>query len=388
MDSRCAESVRFLGPPLAGREQPQEGQQQQQTQGTDSWFCFQVRRRRRAAARAAVTVSFLCHVCVSLKELLLEKQRIDSGDCFALLRGGRVVAAAAADDRVVAAAAAAERGVAAAAADESFGWSGFDLGTLPPHSALRKGTEDFSDVPIFDAQNVPEHVKTDPSWAEKPFILRGDASLAALQKDFGRSVLLQTANLGNLSIRVVPSWSLLRGGGDEPHLLALSDYIEHLDLYEGDTRLEPAYAIDPSYKIPGLPDSQVIDTFIRAWNRSHFENPASRIIFLGGAESGVGWHRHGAAVQMTIHGRKRWFLYPRGTSLSPLWVGLSIADWLNSIYPSLPAESLPLEFIQKSGDVVYIPDGWYHAVINLADTLAVSIQSFSFEPAEAAQDDT
>ena len=32
----------------------------------------------------------------------------------------------------------------------------------------------------------------------------------------------------------------------------------------------------------------------------------------------------------------------------------------------------PLECVVEAGDVVYVPDGWYHAVVNLADTVAAS----------------
>ncbi|CAJ1350897.1 unnamed protein product, partial [Effrenium voratum] len=92
--------------------------------------------------------------------------------------------------------------------------------------------------------------------------------------------------------------------------------------------------------------------------------------------------------------RKRWFLYPRGQYP---WGdgpggGFSLTDWLQLVYPTLPEEQRPLECVVEAGDVVYVPDGWYHAVVNLADTVAapgchleVSFQSpqMALEPQEA-----
>jgi len=80
---------------------------------------------------------------------------------------------------------------------------------------------------------------------------------------------------------------------------------------------------------------------------------------------------------MTVHGWKRWFLYPEG-SYPPgdgPGGGFSITDWLRTIYPTLPAARVPIECTQRPGDTMYVPGGWYHAVINLADSVAVTLQS-------------
>ncbi|CAE8706193.1 unnamed protein product, partial [Polarella glacialis] len=116
-----------------------------------------------------------------------------------------------------------------------------------------------------------------------------------------------------------------------------------------------------------------------SWNETAFKVPESAISIrmLGGPRSAVGWHSHGATVQMTVHGRKRWFLYPKdkyppGDGPGG---GFSLTDWIRLIYPTLKHEHKPLECIVGPGDMIYVPDGWYHAVVNLADTVAVSVQS-------------
>ena len=49
-------------------------------------------------------------------------------------------------------------------------------------------------------------------------------------------------------------------------------------------------------------------------------------------------------------------------------------DWLSDFYPGLmtlpegnPAR--PMECIQKEGELLYVPEGWYHATVNLGDTV-------------------
>ena len=49
-------------------------------------------------------------------------------------------------------------------------------------------------------------------------------------------------------------------------------------------------------------------------------------------------------------------------------------SWLQDVYPTvrLDPTARPLECIQRAGDVVYVPAGWYHATVNLGDTIAVA----------------
>ena len=34
------------------------------------------------------------------------------------------------------------------------------------------------------------------------------------------------------------------------------------------------------------------------------------------------------------------------------------------MYPSLPVAERPLEFFQEPGEVVFVPRGWWHSVVN------------------------
>ncbi len=51
---------------------------------------------------------------------------------------------------------------------------------------------------------------------------------------------------------------------------------------------------------------------------------------------------------------------------------------MEEIYPSLPEYDLPYECTLSPGEMIYFPDGWYHATINLSQYTAF-ISTFTTE---------
>ena len=47
-------------------------------------------------------------------------------------------------------------------------------------------------------------------------------------------------------------------------------------------------------------------------------------------------------------------------------------EWFANILPTLASEKKPLECIMRTGDTIFVPSGWWHAVINLEVTIAVT----------------
>jgi len=136
---------------------------------------------------------------------------------------------------------------------------------------------------------------------------------------------------------------------------------------------------------------------------------------IGNVGSGVQWHLHGPGFSETIHGRKHWVLYPPENRPS---YNLDYASrhWMEYYYPALdnwteaefeiqhqnhdrflqrwrqravnssadnipskgPSSKRPFECTINSGEMIYFPDGWHHATINL-DRYTVFVSSFTTE---------
>lgn len=51
---------------------------------------------------------------------------------------------------------------------------------------------------------------------------------------------------------------------------------------------------------------------------------------------------------------------------------ITMKDWMERFYPSL--SSRLVECVQEAGTVLYVPDGWYHATINLEDSIGIAVE--------------
>ncbi|KAM5198258.1 jmjC domain-containing protein 8 isoform 6-T6 [Hipposideros larvatus] len=92
---------------------------------------------------------------------------------------------------------------------------------------------------------------------------------------------------------------------------------------------------------------------------------------IAGAGTGVPFHWHGPGFSEVIYGRKRWFLYPpeKTPKFHPNKTTLS---WLRDTYPALTPSAQPLECTIQPGEVLYFPDRWWHATLNLDTSVFIS----------------
>jgi len=105
-------------------------------------------------------------------------------------------------------------------------------------------------------------------------------------------------------------------------------------------------------------------------------NPPQAWVLVSVEGSGSGWHIdpwNTSAWNSLIKGRKRWALYPPHSRPPPHAIGAKPIDFFSTIMPALPAdEKPPYDFVMEAGDTVFIPSGWWHTVLNLSPTVAVT----------------
>eukprot|EP01126_Amoeba_proteus_P053920 TRINITY_DN659_c1_g1_i6.p1 TRINITY_DN659_c1_g1~~TRINITY_DN659_c1_g1_i6.p1 ORF type:complete len:211 (-),score=43.38 TRINITY_DN659_c1_g1_i6:123-755(-) len=112
------------------------------------------------------------------------------------------------------------------------------------------------------------------------------------------------------------------------------------------------------------------------------DRPSYRWLLVGPARAGATFHKDPnwtSAWNGLVSGHKKWIMWP--PDVPPLGVipsddGLDVTvpatmvQWFNDFYHIKHPIKDPIEFVQRPGDLVFIPSGWWHSVINLDSTIA------------------
>ncbi len=92
---------------------------------------------------------------------------------------------------------------------------------------------------------------------------------------------------------------------------------------------------------------------------------------LAGAGTGVPFHFHGPGFAETIYGRKRWFL-TRPDVKPEFHPNITTLQWYVNDYPRIKKEIELFECTLKPGEVIYFPDKWWHATLNIETSVFIS----------------
>ena len=129
----------------------------------------------------------------------------------------------------------------------------------------------------------------------------------------------------------------------------------------------------------------------------HKRRPPHRWVVFGPPRSGSSIHVDPLATSAwnaLISGKKRWVLYPPNKGLTkpllkPKGIGLDgeSITWFQKAYPITQTREwsevggCPKSFdvVQNAGEIMFVPDGWWHAVLNVTQTVAVT-QNFCTTP--------
>lgn len=114
------------------------------------------------------------------------------------------------------------------------------------------------------------------------------------------------------------------------------------------------------------------------------ERPAHRWLIVGPERSGSTFHKDPngtSAWNAVIQGSKYWIMFPPTAQVPGVYVSkdssevtspLSIAEWLLTFHEE--ARQLPecVEGICRAGEILHVPSGWWHLVVNLEKGIALT----------------
>ncbi|KAG1333885.1 F-box protein [Cocos nucifera] len=151
----------------------------------------------------------------------------------------------------------------------------------------------------------------------------------------------------------------------------------------------PLYLFDPNFakKVPEMGSDYEVPVYFREDLFSFLgeERPDYRWVIIGPAGSGSSFHvdpNSTSAWNAVIKGSKKWVMFPPeivppGVHPSPdgaeVACPVSIMEWFMNFYGACKNwKRRPIECICRTGEVVFVPNGWWHLVINLEDSVAIT----------------
>lgn len=117
------------------------------------------------------------------------------------------------------------------------------------------------------------------------------------------------------------------------------------------------------------------------------ERPDYRWLIIGPKKSGSSFHIDPNATNAwngVVRGAKKWIMFPPEVvppGVHPSEEGdvvstpVSLMEWMVTFYPQikkLPPHLKPLEGVCREGELMFVPHGWWHLVLNLDESIAVT----------------
>ncbi|XP_065905980.1 uncharacterized protein [Dysidea avara] len=168
---------------------------------------------------------------------------------------------------------------------------------------------------------------------------------------------------------VVPYGESFGYSDNETKFVTLQEFVNKMDqlsqMGEKEYPSQPSYIFEPiSENSPLLDDfvlPSILDPELTHATLSHVQ------FYIGPALSGAPGHFHRNAWNVLIYGKKRWFLYP---PTEAFYSRQHVWQWWQQQQKPIGA----LECLQYPGDLVFVPDMWGHAVLNLQESVGLAAE--------------
>ncbi len=98
-------------------------------------------------------------------------------------------------------------------------------------------------------------------------------------------------------------------------------------------------------------------------------NPTRTHLQMGPALSGTGLHFQRNIWNLLVYGQRRWYLYPPDKAL---YSKKSVWAWWQEMNREVGGATAAMECVQHPGDMVFVPDMWAHAAVNLRESIGLN----------------
>ncbi|RDW74017.1 hypothetical protein BP5796_07459 [Coleophoma crateriformis] len=218
------------------------------------------------------------------------------------------------------------------------------------------------------------------NWSDKPFILTAPVREWPVYQSWDTDTLLR--QYGDVKFRAeAVDWDLktyvsyMSNSNDEsPLYLFDRGFVEKMGLITGNIKTSPSY---------WPPECFGEDLFAVLGD----QRPDDKWLIVGPARSGSTYHKDPNATSAwnaVLKGSKYWIMFPSFTSSPPppgVYVSedqsevtspLSIAEWLLGFHAEARKTPGCLEGVCGEGEVLHVPSGWWHLVVNLDASIAIT----------------
>ncbi|KAJ5555261.1 hypothetical protein N7461_003731 [Penicillium sp. DV-2018c] len=220
------------------------------------------------------------------------------------------------------------------------------------------------------------------SWTDRPFILTEPVKAWPAYKNWAVGSLL--ARYGKTKFRAeAVDWAMRTYGDymadnsdESPLYLFDRSFVSKMGLSVGPQETTP----DASY----WPPACFAEDFFSVLGD---DRPDHQWLIIGPERSGSKFHKDPNATSAwnaVLRGPKYWIMFPSGTKQPPppgVYVSddqsevtspLSIAEWLLGFHAEARRTPGCMEGICGEGEILHVPSGWWHLVVNLETSIAIT----------------
>ncbi|TQS34638.1 hypothetical protein Golomagni_04970 [Golovinomyces magnicellulatus] len=246
-----------------------------------------------------------------------------------------------------------------------------------PLQAYASNIPEANSIPRLKEISLTDYSDT---WGYKPFILTNQMQDWPVYKSWDNEFLLKQYHhvkfrAEGLKWRLDEYFEYMKNNCDEsPLYLFDKDFFEKMGLNSGESKSSSSY---------WSPECFEEDLFAVFGD----QRPDFRWLIVGPERSGSTFHKDPNATcawNAVIRGSKYWIMFPTTNSRpsppgvyvskdeSEVTSPLSIAEWLLDFHVEARGTPGCIEGICREGEILHVPSGWWHLVVNLETTTAIT----------------